>query len=128
MIGAAIPTELVELARSVTDKLGAAIHAGGSPAYAQLIASELYEQLRLELKATPRSDPGKRGVLAAALDQCRRSVDPKLSPALRIAELRASLGVLERSAGIGVLTPPAPRTPAGPPRFRVIEGGLSRTG
>ena len=127
MIEARIPTELVELARTVTDKLSAEIHDGGSLAYAQLVASELYEELQLELKETPSSDPATRGMLAAAIDQCRRSVDATLSMSLRIAELKATLDLLENGTAIrpwSGIRAPATR-PA--PKFRVIEGGLSKT-
>jgi hypothetical protein len=124
-----IPTELVALARSAVEKTSAEVGAGGSMTYAQLIVSELYEALRLELTETPPDHPAKRGLLAAAIDQCRRSASAGTGASLRVAELAAVLDVLESAPHVG----------SGPPhafasgqtsritRFRVIEGGLSKS-
>jgi hypothetical protein len=123
--------ELAALARTTVEKIGSDIHRGGSVAYAQLIASELYETLRLELTETPPSDPGRRGLLAAAADQCRRSADARLSAERRLAELQAVLALLETGARPRprVVENAAAPAAAGTLRlFRVIEGGLSRTG
>ena len=65
--------ELAALARTTVEKIGSDIHRGGSVAYAQLIASELYETLRLELTETPTSDPGRRGLLADPSSASARS-------------------------------------------------------
>ena len=121
-------TELAALARATVEKIGSDIHRGGSVAYAQLVASELYETLRLELALTPPTDPGARGLLAAAADQCRRSADARLSADRRVAELYAVLALLE--AGTRRRAIEAAAAPAAAARlrlFRVIEGGLSRT-
>jgi hypothetical protein len=122
-------TELADLARTTVEKIGSDIHRGGSIAYAQLVASELYETLRLELARTPRTDPGTRGLLAAAADQCRRSADAKLPAERRVAELQAVLALLDTDARLRVIKRTAAPAPTGKLRlFRVIEGGLSRTG
>jgi hypothetical protein len=121
--------ELAALARTTVEKIGSAIHCGGSVAYAQLVASELYETLRLELTETPSSDPRTRGLLAAAADQCRRSADARLPAERRLAELKAVLALLE--AGMRRRAIENSASPVGPARlrlFRVIEGGLARTG
>jgi hypothetical protein len=122
-------TELAALARTTVEKIGSDIHRGGSVAYAQLVASELYETLRLELTETPSSDPSTRGLLAAAADQCRRSADERLSAERRLAELQAVLALLE--TGLRRRLSEKAASAAGAQRlrlFRVIEGGLSRAG
>jgi hypothetical protein len=122
-------TELAALARTTVEKIGSDIHRGGSVAYAQLVASELYETLRLELAGTPLTDPGTRGLLAAAADQCRRSADAKLPAERRVAELQAVLALLETGARLRAMKrTAAPIQTGGLRLFRVIEGGLSRTG
>lgn len=111
--------ELAELARTTVERVSADVHCGGSLAYAQLVASELYESLQLELSQTSCADPARRSQLAAAIDQCRRSVDAELPLPRRIAELEATRALLEQG---DALTPCRARW-----RFRVIEGGLSKT-
>lgn len=125
-MGQPIPLQLVELARAVAEKTAAEIHFGGSVAYGQLVASELYEALQQELSDTPRTAPGKRGVLAAAIDQCRRSANAGLSPPSRAAELRAVVDLLQSAASIRVEINSESSVRKNPtPRFRVIQGGLS---
>ena len=121
--------ELAALARTTIEKIGSDIHRGGSLAYAQLVASELYETLRVALTETPPTDPRTRGLLAAAADQCRRSADARLPAERRIAELQAVLALLETGGRRRMMETAAAPTVARTLRlFRVIEGGLSRTG
>ena len=121
-------TELAQLARTTIERLGSTDHDDQSLAYAQLVASELYESLQRELRHTPRTERATRGMLAAAADQCRRSADAMLTASQRLAELQMTLAVLESEKRLAVDQEPAapvadrPRWP-----FRVIEGGLSRT-
>jgi hypothetical protein len=121
--------ELAALARTTVEKIGSDIHRGGSLTYAQLIASELYETLQRQLSETPPTDPGTRGLLAAAADQCRRSADARVPAQRRLAELKAVLVLFETGARRRVIEKaPAPAAAGTLRLFRVIEGGLSRTG
>jgi hypothetical protein len=121
--------ELATLARVTVEKIGSDIHRGGSLAYAQLLASELYEALQRELSATPATEPATRGLLAAAADQCRRSADATLTVPRRLAELEATLALLEHGTRFRVIENPASSGARRAPwPFRVIDGGLSRAG
>ena len=122
-----LPAELPELARTVVDRMNASIHLCRGPGYAQLIASELYEALQVELSQTPTNDYSKRRVLSAAIDHCRRSAAQTLAAPRRIAELESARSLLEMAGELGSEEPHGVSPVlAGPtPRFRVIQGGLS---
>jgi hypothetical protein len=126
MLGELIPLRIVAMARTAAEKTAAEIYLGGSLAYGQLVASELYEALRLELSETPRAAASKRGVLAAAMDQCRRSADGKLTGPGRAAALHAVFELLQSAPSLRFDTIPEPPAPRRPVRqFRVIQGGLT---
>jgi hypothetical protein len=110
--------DLVERAHDVVKRLSATIHAGGSGAHMQLICSELFEALQVELSRISDDEPVKKEMLSTALDLCRQSGDPKLKAQLRLAQLRAIVALL-----VGGV-PGAPRRAPSQPRFRVIQGGL----
>jgi len=120
-----IPNELALLAHRTVQRIACNIAADGPEVYSQLIASELYEALKLELSRTPRTEPAKRGFLAAALDHCRRSAKAALSPPLMLCELRATVALLE--TGMPGFAPPEDLFARHAGRFRVIEGGLSKS-
>ena len=119
MIARGIPTELLALARATVDRVAIDLHRGG--AYAQLIASRLYEALQLELSRTPSTEPAKRGLLAAAIEECRRSAQSTRHAPLQLGPLRTVVAMLETGS--------CPRPAVHPDarwRFTVIQGGLSK--
>lgn len=114
---------LVRTARSVLDKVARNNQAGGSPIHSALLASQLYEALRREMRATPRHEAMRVGLLAAAIDQCRRAAEFTTKPKVIEAELRTVLDMLEKAAGVSRTAVEASRA-ALRARFTVIEGGL----
>ena len=114
-----ISADLVRMARSVVERVDGRGEGGPSVLHATLLASRLYEALKIELDTTGRHDPAKVGVLAAAIDQCHRAVGAPVSLPSMATALKRVLALLEQA------------NPASAPvdrlrRFRVIEGGLSR--
>lgn len=112
-------SDLIELGMNAVGVIAANATAGGSPVYAQLVASEFYEALQAELQDTPPEYYARRGALAAAIDQCRRSATAGASVGIALAELRAALAILDAP------TTAIPLSPRLRPRLRVIEGGRS---
>jgi hypothetical protein len=115
-----ISADLVRMARSVVERVDGHGETGPSVLHATLLASRLYEALKIELDTMGRHDPAKVGVLAAAIDQCRRAVRTPVSLPLMAAELKRVLTLLEQAT-------PTPAPVERLRRFRVIEGGLSRS-
>jgi hypothetical protein len=117
-----ISADLVRMARTVIEKVDSHGEAGPSVLYATLLASRLYEALKIELDTTPRHEPVKLGLLAAAIDQCRRAVRTPISLPSMVVELKRVLTLLESANPLASGTTAAVRR-----RFAVIEGGLSRS-
>ena len=115
-----VPVDLVRAAQIVVDSVARNIANDGSGVYSALLASQLYETIKGELARTPRHAAATVGILSAALDQCRHAAVHVDDPALMEGELRAAVETLERGMGAA-----APARTATPPRFRVIDGGLS---
>ena len=114
-----VPVDLVRAARVVVDSVARNIANHGSGVYSALLASQLYETIKGELARTPRQAAATVGVLSAALDQCRHAAVHVDAPNL-MEGLRATVETLER----GMQTDAAARA-VRPPRFTVIDGGLS---
>jgi hypothetical protein len=123
MIGC-LPVDLVKMVRGVVARIDREVGTEVSRVHVALVASQLYEALKIELEMTPSHEPARFGLLAAARDQCHRIVRPKISVKAMAAELAAVLNVLERGPESCL---PAPVTPADQRRsqFTVIHGGLS---
>lgn len=128
MGGCILSADLLRTARSVVEAATRTAESGGSGVHAALLASQLYEALKLELEVSQRQEPAKIGVLAAAIDQCRRAASADTQPAMIAAELRATLALLESGSALRlVVNGGATRAPGPKPQLRVIEGGLSRS-
>ena len=112
----ATASNLAQRAHTAVERLSAAIDAGNSAAHLQLICSELFEALRLELESEAE-DVARRDMLLVARDLCQCSADTTLSGSLRVAQLRAVVTLLQ-----GGLTH---RPIVGVARFRVIQGGVA---
>jgi hypothetical protein len=110
-------SELLALGRQAADRIAAEIGMGAGLVHCQLLASQFYDALKLELQDAP--GPDEAGGMAAALRRCTRLADAGISPQLLLAELRSAVANLEtRDAGA-----PPPRQVR--PVLRVIQGGLA---
>jgi hypothetical protein len=113
----AVSPELLELGHETIGRLAHELATGAPLVHLQLVASRLYEEIRDELERTSTSEGTKVGLLAAAVDRCRRSTSFGIAPAVALGELKAV---------IGMLTGAPPEPPAqGRPQLRVIQGGLA---
>ena len=90
-----VPLELLEHGREVVAKATSSVAAGASLVHCQLVVSQLYEALKLELRRTPGTQSAKIDLLAVVLQQCRRSAEESRSPAALVAEFRKALDTLE---------------------------------
>jgi len=128
MSGCNLSADLLHTARSVVEAAARILETGGSAVHAALLASQLYEALKLELRASQRHESAKIGLLAAAIDQCRRAAGSNTRPAIIAAELAATLALLESGSNLrlvangGAIRSSRPR-----PQLRLIEGGLARS-
>ena len=128
MGGCNLSADLLHLARTVVEAATRTVETGGSAVHAALLASQLYEALKLELEASRRQDAAKVGRLAAAIDQCRRAASANTCPAMIAGELRATLQLLESGANLRLVANGDPiRSARSKPQLRVIVGGLSRS-
>jgi hypothetical protein len=123
-----LSADLLDLARSVVAEATRTVETGGSAVHAALLASQLYEALKVELETSRRHDAAKIGRLAAAIDQCRRAASPSTQPAVIAAELTATLQLLESGPNLRLVASGDPvRSAPAKPQLRVIAGGLSRS-
>jgi hypothetical protein len=123
-----LSADLLRTARSVIEAATRTVETGGSTVHAALLASQLYEALKAELDAADRQESAKIGLLAAAIDQCRRAACSTTRPAIIAAELRATLALLESGSSLRlVVNGDAVPSSRPKPQLRVIEGGLSRS-
>src|SRR5256712_12116269 len=80
MSGCNLSADLLRTARSVVEAATRIVETGGSAVHAALLASQLYEALKLELRASQRQESAKIGLLAAAIDQCPRAASSNNPP------------------------------------------------
>jgi hypothetical protein len=114
-----VPAHLIELGQQAVADVTTSV-AGGAPLVrCQLLASEFYEALKREFRATSELGVIERVIVVAAANQCRRAAITSISPGAMLGELRSAMALLQSS---GPTPPPKSRRPI----LRVIEGGLSR--
>ena len=121
-----VPAHLIELGQQALAGVTTNV-AGGAPLVrCQLLASEFYEALKRELRATAELGVVERAMVAAAIGLCHRhAATANVTPEMMLAELRRALDLLQ--ANISPRDqPPAPLRRQ--PIFCVIEGGLSKAG
>jgi hypothetical protein len=114
-----VSPSLSRLGADVVAGMAREVVTGASAVRLQLLASQFYEALKLELERTPRHEARKVGPLAAAVDECRRSAENCVSPHLMLIEMRAAVAMLNDSAG----PPPSEVVVRLRPQLRVIQGG-----
>jgi hypothetical protein len=114
-----VSPSLSRLGADVVARMAREVVTGASAVRLQLLASQFYEALKLELERTPRHEARKVGPLAAAVDECRRSAENCVSPHLMLIEMRAAVAMLNDGAG----PPRSPAVMGFRPQLRVIQGG-----
>jgi hypothetical protein len=114
-----VSPSLSRLGADVVARMAREVVTGASAVLLQLLASQFYEALKLELERTPTHEARKVGALAAAVDQCRRSAENCVSPHLMLVEMRAAVVMLNDAAR----PPPSPGVMGFRPQLRVIQGG-----
>ena len=100
--------------------------AGGAPLVrCQLLASEFYEALKRELRATAEMGVVERTMVVAAANRCCHAATVSITADMMLAELRRALDLLQAK-----ISPcePSPSQPRRRPILCVIEGGLSKAG
>jgi hypothetical protein len=108
---------LVELGQRAVAAVAAGIAAGAPLTKCQLLASEFYEALQLDLRSS--TDDAHRRAVVAALRRCERVAAANIGPTAMLNELQNALVTLQ-TAGAGIHVEQTSR-----PMLRVIKGGLS---
>jgi hypothetical protein len=114
-----IPSHLIGLGQQALAAVATSVASGAPLVKCQLLASEFYEALKRELRATSQLGVVERSMVVAAANQCRHAATASISPGAMLGNLRSAIALLESSGSI------APAT-GFRPMLRVIEGGLSR--
>ena len=118
-----VPVHLIELGQQVLASVTTNV-AGGAPLVrCQLLASEFYEAMKRELRATSELGVVERAMVAAATTLCRHAATASITPDMMLAELRRAIDLLQASIS-PCDQPSAPLRRR--PIFCVIEGGLSK--
>jgi len=110
--------DLLALGRDTVAKVARRVAKGDCSFSCQLLASAFYEALRHEIRRTPKFLP-RYELLALAVARCERAARPAVAPKAILEELTIALAMLDR------IVSSAPPRPQGPPKLRVIQGGLS---
>jgi hypothetical protein len=118
-----VPAHLIELGQQALANVTSDVASGAPLVRCQLLASEFYEALRRELRASSGLGGVERAMLAAATTLCCRAATASITPALMLAQLRRAIDLLGAN-----LSPPPKLKPRRRPILCVIEGGLSKAG
>ena len=113
--------DLLDLGRTTVAEVARRVENGDCTFRCQLLASRFYEALRQEARGT-YAFMAKHALLAQAVERCERAAKPGIAPAMILAELRIAVAMLDRAAHAEGGEQPRPQ---GPPKLRVIQGGLS---
>ena len=120
-----VPSNLIELGQQAIATVTTNVRDGAPLVRCQLLASEFYEALKRELRATSELGVVERATVAAATTLCRHAATASITPDTMLAELRRALDLLQGNLS------PCDQPPAPLRRraiFCVIEGGLSKAG
>src|SRR3974377_1041816 len=101
-----VPSHLIELGQQVLSGVRIRVANGEPLIRAQLIASELYEALKRELRA-PYLNPVDRSAVIAAANQCCHATTASIAPSMMLDMLRTALTMLQSN-----VTAPPNRTPS----------------
>jgi hypothetical protein len=121
-----VPAHLIELGQQALASVTTNV-AGGAPLVrCQLLASDFYEALKRELRATSELGVVERAMVAAATGLWRHAATASITPDTMLAELKRAIDLLQANSSPCDQPPPAP--PRRRPILCVIEGGLSKAG
>lgn len=114
-----IPSHLIELGQQALAAVTTNVASGAPLVRCQLVASEFYEALKLELRATSDLGVVERMVVVAAANHCRQAATANISPGAMLVKIRNAVSLLQFGG------PPSPAAGCRP-MLRVIKGGLSQ--
>ncbi len=97
MSGCNLSADLLRTARSVVEAATRIVETGGSAVHAALLASQLYEALKLELRASQRQESAKIGLQSGSILRLVANGGAVRSSRPR-PQLRVIVGGLSRSA------------------------------
>lgn len=115
--------DLLDLGRTTVAEVARRVEKGDCTFRCQLLASRFYEALRQEVRGT-YAFMAKHALLAQAIERCEQAAKPGIAPTMILAELRSAVAMLERDANAEGANRARPQ---GPPKLRIIQGGLSLT-
>ena len=122
-----VPAHLIELGQQALASVTTDV-AGGAPLVrCQLLASEFYEALKRELRATSELGVVERAMVAAATGLCRHAATASITPDTMLAELRRAIDLLQANISPCDQPPAPPRATAHIlcDRGRPFESGLA---
>ena len=120
-----VPAHLIKLGQQTLATVTTNV-AGGAPfVRCQLLASEFYEALKRELRATSELGIVERATVVEATNLCRHAATASITPDVKLGELRRAIDLLQAE-----ISPcePLRSQPRRRPILCVIEGGLSKVG
>jgi len=112
-----IPSHLIKLGQQALAAVTSNVASGAPVVRRQLLASEFYEALKRELRATSGLGVIDRAVVVAAANHCRHAASASISPGAMLDKLRSAVALLQYGG-------PIPPSTGFRPVLRVIEGGL----
>ena len=93
-----VPSHLIKLGQQALAAVTTNI-AGGAPLVrCQLLASEFYEALKRELRATSELGIVERATVVEATNLCRHAATASITPDVMLGELRRAIDLLPSSA------------------------------
>src|SRR5438445_13259956 len=82
------PSHLIELGQRSLADVTTNVASGAPIVRCQLLASEFYEALKRELRATSELGVVERAMVVAAANQCRHAATASISPGAMLVKLR----------------------------------------
>jgi hypothetical protein len=115
-----VPAQLIELGQQALAVVTTNVVGGAPLVRCQLLASEFYEALKQELRATSKLGVVERTIVVAATNLWRHAATASITPDMMLGELRRAVELLQSKIS------PSEPPPRRPPILCVIEGGLSK--
>ena len=121
-----VPAHLIELGQQALANVTSDVASGAPLVRCQLLASEFYEALKRELRATSALGVVERTMVVVATNLWRHAATATITPELMLAELQRAIELLQA----GPCNEPSQPQPHSRrrPILCVIEGGLSKAG
>ena len=120
-----VPAHLIELGQQALANVTSDVASGAPLVRCQLLASEFYEALKRELRATSALGVVERTMVVVATNLWRHAATANITSDMMLAELRRAIDLLQ--AENSPCQPPQPQQRRRP-ILCVIDGGLSKAG